>query len=139
MSASVGIRTPATFRLGAGLAVALGLALLTVACSSSGSSSSSALPVIDVAPLVEGAPGAACSRVASQIQAAGNDGDAIRKACQSIEGFDPKSEDKLQLLSAILRGSSSTQIDVLKQRLGVERECTVENLKDLRNHLFPEC
>ena len=42
MSASVGIRTPATFRLGAGLAVALGVALLTVACSSSGSSSSSA-------------------------------------------------------------------------------------------------
>ena len=34
------------------------------------SSDSPALPVIDVAPLVEGAPGAACSRVASQIQAA---------------------------------------------------------------------
>jgi predicted lipoprotein with Yx(FWY)xxD motif len=42
MSASVGIRTPATIRLGAGLAVALGVALLTVACSSSGSGSSSA-------------------------------------------------------------------------------------------------
>ena len=42
MSASVGIRTPATIRLGAGLAVALGVALLTAACSSSGSSSSSA-------------------------------------------------------------------------------------------------
>jgi predicted lipoprotein with Yx(FWY)xxD motif len=42
MGASVGIRTPGTIRLGAGLAVALGVALLTVACSSSGSSSSSA-------------------------------------------------------------------------------------------------
>jgi predicted lipoprotein with Yx(FWY)xxD motif len=42
MSASVGIRTPGTIRLGAGLAVALGAALLTAACSSSGSSSSSA-------------------------------------------------------------------------------------------------
>ena len=42
MSASVGIRTPGTIRLGAGLAVALGTALLTAACSSSGSSSSSA-------------------------------------------------------------------------------------------------
>ena len=42
MSASVGIRTPAVIRLGAGLAFALGVALLTVACSSSGSSSSSA-------------------------------------------------------------------------------------------------
>ena len=42
MSASVGIRTPATIRLGAGLAVALGVALLTAACSSSGSGSSSA-------------------------------------------------------------------------------------------------
>ena len=41
MSASVGIRTPGV-RLGAGLAVALGAALLTAACSSSGSSSSSA-------------------------------------------------------------------------------------------------
>jgi isopenicillin N synthase-like dioxygenase len=34
------------------------------------SSDSPALPVIDVAPLVEGPPGADCSRVASQIQAA---------------------------------------------------------------------
>jgi predicted lipoprotein with Yx(FWY)xxD motif len=42
MSASVGLRTPGTIRLGAGLAVALGAALLTAACSSSGSSSSSA-------------------------------------------------------------------------------------------------
>jgi predicted lipoprotein with Yx(FWY)xxD motif len=42
VSASVGIRTPGTIRLGAGLAVALGAALLTVACSSSGSGSSSA-------------------------------------------------------------------------------------------------
>jgi predicted lipoprotein with Yx(FWY)xxD motif len=42
MSASVGIRTPGTIRLGAGLALALGVALLTAACSSSGSSSSSA-------------------------------------------------------------------------------------------------
>ena len=43
MSASVGLRTPGgTTRLGAGLAVALGAALLTAACSSSGSSSSSA-------------------------------------------------------------------------------------------------
>jgi predicted lipoprotein with Yx(FWY)xxD motif len=42
MSASVGIRTPGTIRLGAWLAVALGAALLTAACSSSGSSSSSA-------------------------------------------------------------------------------------------------
>jgi predicted lipoprotein with Yx(FWY)xxD motif len=42
MSASVGIRTPGTIRLGAGLAVALGAALLTAACSSSGSSSSPA-------------------------------------------------------------------------------------------------
>jgi predicted lipoprotein with Yx(FWY)xxD motif len=42
VSASVGIRTPGTIRLGAGLAVALGAALLTVACSSSGSSGSSA-------------------------------------------------------------------------------------------------
>jgi predicted lipoprotein with Yx(FWY)xxD motif len=41
MSASVGFRTPGTFRLGAGLMVALGAALLTAACSSSGSSSSS--------------------------------------------------------------------------------------------------
>ena len=41
MSASVGIRTPGV-RLGAGLAVALGAALLTAACSSSGSSISSA-------------------------------------------------------------------------------------------------
>jgi len=41
MSASVGLRTPGTIRLGAGLAVALGAALLTAACSSSGSSSSS--------------------------------------------------------------------------------------------------
>jgi predicted lipoprotein with Yx(FWY)xxD motif len=41
MSASVGIRTPGV-RLGAGLGVALGAALLTAACSSSGSSSSSA-------------------------------------------------------------------------------------------------
>jgi predicted lipoprotein with Yx(FWY)xxD motif len=42
MSASVGIRTPGAVRLGAGLVVALGAALLTAACSSSGSSSSSA-------------------------------------------------------------------------------------------------
>jgi len=42
MGASVAIRTPGTIRLGAGLAVALGAALLTVACSSSGSSTSSA-------------------------------------------------------------------------------------------------
>jgi len=42
MSASVLIRTPGAIRLGAGLAVALGAALLTVACSSSGSGSSSA-------------------------------------------------------------------------------------------------
>jgi hypothetical protein len=42
MSASVGIRTPAAVRLGAGLAVVPGAALLTAACSSSGSSSSSA-------------------------------------------------------------------------------------------------
>jgi predicted lipoprotein with Yx(FWY)xxD motif len=42
MSASVVIRTPASIRLGAGLGVALGVALLTAACSSSGSSSSSA-------------------------------------------------------------------------------------------------
>jgi len=43
MSASVRLRTPGgTTRLGAGLAVALGAALLTAACSSSGSSSSSA-------------------------------------------------------------------------------------------------
>jgi len=42
MSASLGIRTPGTVRLGAGLAVALGAGLLTAACSSSGSSSSSA-------------------------------------------------------------------------------------------------
>jgi predicted lipoprotein with Yx(FWY)xxD motif len=42
MSASVGIRTPGAVRLGAGLAVVLGAALLTAACSSSGSSSSSA-------------------------------------------------------------------------------------------------
>ena len=42
MSASVAIRTPGTIRLGAGLAVAFGVALLTVACSSSGSGSSSA-------------------------------------------------------------------------------------------------
>jgi predicted lipoprotein with Yx(FWY)xxD motif len=42
MSASVVIRTPAAIRLGAGLGVALGVALLTAACSSSGSSSSSA-------------------------------------------------------------------------------------------------
>jgi predicted lipoprotein with Yx(FWY)xxD motif len=42
MSASVVIRTPGAIRLGAGLAVALGVALLTVACSSSGSGSSSA-------------------------------------------------------------------------------------------------
>ncbi len=41
MSASVGIRTPATIRLGAGLAVALGAALITAACGSSGTSSSS--------------------------------------------------------------------------------------------------
>jgi predicted lipoprotein with Yx(FWY)xxD motif len=41
MSASVGIRTPG-IRLGAGLTVALGAALLTAACSSSGSSSSAA-------------------------------------------------------------------------------------------------
>ena len=42
MSASVVTRTPGTIRLSAGLAVALGVALLTAACSSSGSSSSSA-------------------------------------------------------------------------------------------------
>jgi predicted lipoprotein with Yx(FWY)xxD motif len=42
MSALLGIRTPGTVRLGAGLAVALGAGLLTAACSSSGSSSSSA-------------------------------------------------------------------------------------------------
>jgi predicted lipoprotein with Yx(FWY)xxD motif len=42
MSASVGIRTPGTIRLGAGLAVVLGAALLTAACGSSGSSGSSA-------------------------------------------------------------------------------------------------
>jgi predicted lipoprotein with Yx(FWY)xxD motif len=42
MGASVGIRTPGTIRLGAGLAAALGAALLTAACSSSGSSSSPA-------------------------------------------------------------------------------------------------
>jgi predicted lipoprotein with Yx(FWY)xxD motif len=42
MSASVAIRTPGAIRLGAGLAVALGVALLTAACSSSGSGSSSA-------------------------------------------------------------------------------------------------
>jgi predicted lipoprotein with Yx(FWY)xxD motif len=42
MSASVGMRTPGAVRLGAGLAVVLGAALLTAACSSSGSSSSSA-------------------------------------------------------------------------------------------------
>jgi predicted lipoprotein with Yx(FWY)xxD motif len=42
MSASLRIRTPGSIRLGAGLAVALGAALLTAACSSSGSSSSSA-------------------------------------------------------------------------------------------------
>jgi predicted lipoprotein with Yx(FWY)xxD motif len=42
MSASVGIRTWGTIRLGAGLAVALGAVLLTAACSSSGSGSSSA-------------------------------------------------------------------------------------------------
>jgi predicted lipoprotein with Yx(FWY)xxD motif len=42
MSASVVNRTPGAIRLGAGLAVALGAALLTVACSSSGSGSSSA-------------------------------------------------------------------------------------------------
>ena len=42
MSASVGIRTSGSIRLGAGLALALGVALLTAACSSSGSSSSSA-------------------------------------------------------------------------------------------------
>ena len=41
MSASAGIRTPGSIRLGAGLALALGAALLTAACSSSGSSSSS--------------------------------------------------------------------------------------------------
>jgi predicted lipoprotein with Yx(FWY)xxD motif len=42
MRASLGIRTPWSIRLGAGLAVALGAVLLTAACSSSGSSSSSA-------------------------------------------------------------------------------------------------
>jgi predicted lipoprotein with Yx(FWY)xxD motif len=42
MSASAGIRTSGAVRLGAGLAVVLGAALLTAACSSSGSSSSSA-------------------------------------------------------------------------------------------------
>jgi predicted lipoprotein with Yx(FWY)xxD motif len=42
MRASLGIRTPWPIRLGAGLAVTLGAALLTAACSSSGSSSSSA-------------------------------------------------------------------------------------------------
>src|SRR5580693_6284034 len=42
MSASVVNRTPGAIRLGAGLVVALGAALLTVACSSSGSGSSSA-------------------------------------------------------------------------------------------------
>jgi predicted lipoprotein with Yx(FWY)xxD motif len=41
MSASVGIRTPGTVRLGAGLAVALGAALITAACGSSGTSGSS--------------------------------------------------------------------------------------------------
>ena len=42
MSASVGIRPAGAVRLGAGLAVVLGAALLTAACSSSASSSSSA-------------------------------------------------------------------------------------------------
>jgi predicted lipoprotein with Yx(FWY)xxD motif len=42
MSAAVGSRTPGAVRLGAGLAVVPGAALLTAACSSSGSSSSSA-------------------------------------------------------------------------------------------------
>ena len=50
MSASVGIRTPGTIRLGAGLALALGVALLTAACSSSGSSSSSAPASAAAAP-----------------------------------------------------------------------------------------
>jgi predicted lipoprotein with Yx(FWY)xxD motif len=50
MSASVGIRTPGTIRLGAGLALALGVALLTGACSSSGSSSSSAPASAAAAP-----------------------------------------------------------------------------------------
>ena len=52
MSASVGIRTPGV-RLGAGLAVALGAALLTAACSSAGSSSSSA-PASDAAAPASG-------------------------------------------------------------------------------------
>jgi predicted lipoprotein with Yx(FWY)xxD motif len=51
MSASVGIRTPGTIRLGAGLALALGVALLTAACSSSGSSSSSAAASAAAAPV----------------------------------------------------------------------------------------
>jgi len=41
MSASAGFLTPGPIRLGAGLALALGAALLTAACSSSGSSSPS--------------------------------------------------------------------------------------------------
>jgi predicted lipoprotein with Yx(FWY)xxD motif len=62
MSASVGIRTPGV-RLGAGLAVALGAALLTAACSSSGSSSSSA-PASSAAAAPAGGPATSAAAAA---------------------------------------------------------------------------
>jgi hypothetical protein len=72
-----------------------------------------------------------------QVEASGTDRDGIRQACQSVERFDPRCENAIGLLNAVLRGDEE-EIGALKAQLGVTRECTKENLKDLRNDLFPE-
>jgi predicted lipoprotein with Yx(FWY)xxD motif len=61
MSASVGSLTPGTTRVGAGLTVALGAALLTAACGSSGSASSSAPASPAAATPAGGSAGAAAA------------------------------------------------------------------------------
>lgn len=78
------------------------------------------------------------TRWVGQIEAAKGDRDAIRQACQKIEGFDQDCEDKLQFLSAILRGVDVEAVRTLGARLGVSGETNRDRLAELRKSLFPE-
>ena len=74
----------------------------------------------------------------NEVGAANGDRKKIQRACEDLDRFDPVCEDAIELLSSILRGDVDTRIADLAGRLKVSRNCTRENLRELRNDLFPE-
>ena len=77
-------------------------------------------------------------RWVNEVGAANGDRKKIQRACEDLDKFDPVCEDAIELLSSILRGGEDPRIAELATRLKVSRSCTRENLRELRNDLFPE-